>query len=437
MRISSSDRKESAFTRKRPSRIGRQCLVAFGAIFLCQGSLRAQQASGAPDTDRELVRSLLQRIEQLEGRLRQLEAKTNAAPAPSVATSTPPASATPAPPPEVASGHADHDVMEPSQTRMRIHGYADVNLRGSTLRRDTTSFNLGQLNLFVTSDISEKFKFLGEVIFTAAPDNTYRVSVERLLVQYTKSDYFNLSVGRYHSAIGYYNTAYHHSSWFQTATDRPFIFRFDSAGGILPIHNVGASVSGRIPSGSLGLNYIAEVGNGRTSSNRLASPVQNVVDENNRKSFNLALFAKPDVLSGLRLGFSAYRDVLTPSTGPKIGETILSAHVVYIQTHFEWLNEALVIRHAPIGSSAVFHTPAFYTQISRRFGAYRPYFRYQYVNAPAAEPVFPQVALRHGPSAGVRFDASESVAIKLQYDRTYLRRQSATDGLTLQFAVTF
>jgi len=96
-----------------------------------------------------------------------------------------------------------------------------------------------------------------------------------------------------------------------------------------------------------------------------------------------------------------------------------------------------VIRHAPRGQTRVFHTPGFYTQISRRFGSYRPYFRYQYVNAAADEPIFSDVGLRHGPSVGLRFEASEAVAFKLQYDHTNLRQRPAIDALTLQFAFTF
>ena len=98
-------------------------------------------------------------------------------------------------------------------------------------------------------------------------------------------------MGRYHTSIGYYNTAYHHGKWFQTAVGRPFLFRFEDEGGILPIHNVGVSVQGRIPSGKLGLNYVAEMGNGRTSRSLDLSPVQNVVSEKNGKSINLALIA--------------------------------------------------------------------------------------------------------------------------------------------------
>lgn len=98
-----------------------------------------------------------------------------------------------------------------------------------------------------------------------------------------------------------------------------------------------------------------------------------------------------------------------------------------IRHRLEWLNEALMIRHTPEGGHD-YITPAFYSEISQRFGSYRPYFRYQYINASSQEPVFPQVGLRTGPSVGVRFEATESVAFKLQYDYTLMRRQGVIDG---------
>ena len=331
----------------------------------------------------------------------------------------------------------------------RIRGFGDINFHGDNQKGDNTAFTLGQLNLFVTSDISDKFKFLGEIVFEAGPGNIYGhaagvrnsfgVDVERLVLQYSRNDYFNLSVGRYHTAIGYYNTAYHHSTWFQTATGRPFLFQFEDSGGILPIHTVGVSASGQIPSGHLGLHYVAEVGNGRASRSPLdEEPVQNVVDDQNRKAFNLAVFARPEAIRGLQTGFSIYRNVLAPNNLPsRVGETIMAAHAVYITSNFEWLNEAILVRHAPEGSTTVFNTPGFYTQISRRFGAWRPYFRYQYLNSSAHEPIFPDVGRRQGPSAGIRFDASESVALKLQYDYTSIRNKDAINALAMQVGFTF
>jgi len=403
-------------------------------ILLSTSILRAQQASDGADSDKQTIQMLVRRVEQLEARVAQLEAtKQPAAQAPAPAPTTAPAEGEQ----EGKPAPAMSERMDTSNTLMRIRGFGDVNLRGGNLRGSTTSFSLGQLDLFVTSDVSDRFKFLSEIVFEADPRNSFGVDVERLLLQYSPNDLFKLSAGRYHTAIGYYNTAYHHSTWLQTATGRPFLFQFEDGGGILPIHNVGISASGLIPSGKLQLHYVAEVGNGRASSSPSAEAVQNVVDENNGKSVNFALFATPEAVRGLQVGFSAYHDHLTPVNAPRIGELIFDAYAVMVRPNFEWLNEALLIRHAVDGTSRVFNTPGFYTQISKRFGSYRPYFRYQYVNESDVEPAFPNVGRQQGPSVGLRFDASESVALKFQFDHTDLRHQPSYNTLGLQLAFTF
>jgi hypothetical protein len=432
-------------------------------------SLLAQGTAPGADADKQTIQMLLQRIERLEARVEQLEGTQAAAGKIPAATLTGqpasrPASVGAAGPaeapalPTVAQGpsteleqeteHLEPERMDMSKTLLRIRGFGDINFHGSNQSGNTNSFSLGQLNLFVTSDISEKFKFLGEIVFESGPDNFYNVpggrrnefavDVERYLVQYSYNDYFNLAAGRYHTAIGFYNTAYHHSTWFQTTTGRPLLFEFEDSGGILPIHNVGLSASGRIPSGPLGLHYVAEIGNGRASRLPLGDePVQNEVDENNFKAVNFALFARPESIRGLQIGFSGYHDKLMPFGAPRIDETILAAHAVYMVPKFEWLNEVVLIRHAPEGSSQVFNTPGFYTQFAKRFGSYQPYFRYQYINASDREPVFPDVSRMDGPSVGLRYDASESVALKVQYDYNVARHQQSYSGLNLQLGFTF
>jgi len=436
---------------------GKTLLLLLGML-VASPMLWAQQSEAPPASDSQAIKELLERVaeleakvkkmDQLEARVRQLEAEkqptatAGSAPVPGQTTAAPGKDTEPQEEPPVP------ERMDVSKTLLRMRGFGDINLHGDNRKGDTTSFTLGQLNLFVTSDISERFKFLSEIIFEGGPDNiygvtrgqnnTFSVDVERYLVEYSQSDYFKLAAGRWHTAIGYYNTAYHHSTWFQTAADRPFLFAFEDRGGILPIHSVGISASGLIPSGRLGLHYVTEVGNGRASRSALTQePVQNVIDDQNHKAYNLALFARPEVVPGLQVGFSAYRDLLSPINLPRIDETILAAHAVFVRPSFEWLNEALVVRHAPFGSARAFRTPGFYTQVSKKFRSYRPYFRYQYVNASNAEPVFPDIKLRQGPSVGVRFDASESVALKLQYDYTALRQQPAVSALAMQIGFTF
>lgn len=448
------------------------------AAVLALGCVRALGAQEPPRTvvvDEKTLQTLLSRVEQLEARVKQLEAERTppgtenspvasaaALPSPTApallpasmvttqaAKSTPQQAASPgsAEAEQVQSDNA-MERMDVSRTLLRIRGFGDISLHGDTQKGDTTSFSLGQLDLFVTSDVSDKFRFLSEIVFenggtniygTQVGDkNSFGVDIERYLLQYSHNDYFSLSAGRGHTAIGYYNTEFHHSSWLQTTTGRPFLFDFEDHGGILPIHTVGVTASGQIPSGSLGLHYVAEVGNGRASRTPLnEEPVQNDVDDQNHKAFNLAVFARPDPIRGLQTGFSFYRDVLAPANSPRIGESILAAHVVLVRPRYEWLNEVVLDRHAMIGTQTVYNTPAFYTQLSRQFGAYRPYMRYQYMNVANTEPVFPDVGLRQGPSLGLRFDASESVALKFQYDYTQLRNQPAVNGVALQLGFTF
>ncbi len=317
---------------------------------------------------------------------------------------------------------------------MQIQGFADVDFHATNEKGQTNSFLLGQLDLFITSRLSEKFSVLSELILEAGQDNAFTFEVHRLLLKYSMNDYLNLSAGRYHSSIGYYNTAFHHGSFFQTTVNRPFLFAFESRGGLLPLHNVGLSATGRIPNAPFGLHYVAEIGNGRAARPG-ARPVQSVVDENNGKSFNLALYSRPSQIPGLQTGFSVYHDNLTPPLVPNVSQTITAGYVVYQDARNESLNEAIIFRHARGGE--VFYIPGFYTQWSRRYGNIRPYFRYQYINVPSDDPVYRTVGRRNGPSVGFKYDLSDFVNFKAQYDHTSFRRLSAIDELFLQLSFTF
>jgi len=225
--------KEAAMPNRTHSPIGHQRFnpgqtLVRSALFLLAGllvnaPLRAQQpaASGAPESDKQTIQMLLQRIERLEARVSQLEtARTPStqvvaagiASSQSATGTPPPPAAEPEPHQEQESEHLEPERMDMSKTLLRMRGFGDIAFHGSNTPGSTTAFSLGQLNLFVTSDISEKFKFLGEIVFEGGPDNIYgvpsgetnkfSVDLERYLLQYSHNDYFNVSVGRYHTAIG-------------------------------------------------------------------------------------------------------------------------------------------------------------------------------------------------------------------------------------------
>lgn len=450
--------------------ISRRILLLVLLITANTGILEGQQIDSGNHVDQQTIQALLQRIERLEAtngqlqeRVTQLE-KAQHGPIQSSTTQTAMEKARPAPVQDLTTeavaqggvpvatsagsqGEATaRERIDSNKTLLNIRGFGDFSLQGGNQKSTTTSFSLGQFDFFITSNISDRFRFVTDLVFEKGVGNDFEEDLERVLLEYTHSDYLKLQFGRDHTAIGYYNLAFGHSSWWQTAIGRPYLFLFEDEGGILPGHIVGASASGEIPSGKLGLHYIAEVGNGRASTPG-AEPVQNFIDENNNKAVDFNVFSRPESVPGLQIGASVYRDFLSPPNSAKIGETILNSYVALERSKFEWLNEGLLIRHAPVGSSHVFNTSGFYTQISKGFGSWKPYFRYQYANAPNNEPVFfplynVSVGLQYGPSAGVRYDFTESVAAKLQYDYTDVRRvqgitQQSISQLALQLTFAF
>jgi hypothetical protein len=407
-------------------------------------------ADDPPRRDEEdAIRRMNEQILELQAKVKELEARLNgttggtshAANENGATTNTPSKAISPAltaPPP---AQELEENNSAPS---VKLRMFGDVGYEASDQKGETNSFFIGTVDLFMTGVLSDHVSVLGEVLFTPSKDNAIGVDVERLLLQYKHNDYFNFAVGRYHSSIGYYNTAFHQGAWFQTAADRPFMYAFDDQGGFLPLQEVGVTASGQIPSGNLGLNYVAEMGNGRA--HLLGSePAQNFQDTNNGKSFNFALSARPREMPGLEAGFSTYHDNLTFSDNINHSELISTVYVVYVDSNYEFLNEAMLVRHSGsiAGASRIFHTPGFYTQFSRRFGKYRPYFRYSYVNAGVAEPIYgdpadgPIVGRRNGPTLGLRYDLNDHAAIKIQYDHFSQRGQNSFNALETQFSFAF
>jgi hypothetical protein len=376
------------------------------------------------------AQKLLDRMQDLEKQIQQIKAQP-AAPAPVTALAPEP----------VVDAPAVHEVA----SRLKLNVFGDVGFEATDARHVTSNtFEVGSMDLFMTSRLSDRTSLLGEILFIAASDNSITPDIERLLFQYRQNDYFGFGVGRYHSSIGYYNTAFHQGAWFETAIGRPFMYAFDDEGGFLPLQEVGVTTYGKIPSGKLGLNYVAEIGNGRDHLLD-GEPAQNAQDANNGKSFNVALFSRPSALPDVELGFSLYHDYVTFSDNINHGELIATVHATYLNSKYEFLNEAMLVRHtgSSTGTPGAFHTPAFYTQFSRAFGKYRPYFRYQYINAGDGEPIYgdptdgPIVGRRQAPSVGIRYDFNEHAAFKLQYNRMTIRGEGSGNELDSQFAFTF
>src|SRR4051794_36175404 len=149
------------------------------------------------------VVALLKRIDELEQRVKTLEAQKT--------ESIAPASAPVAEELTPVMAHQMGASPDKGFGHMTMRGFADVGWIGTkSSGTSTNSFVLGQFDLFISSRLSDRMSVIAETVFEADDKNNYGVDLERLLLNYQANDYFDVSVGRYHTAIGYYNTAYHH-----------------------------------------------------------------------------------------------------------------------------------------------------------------------------------------------------------------------------------
>jgi hypothetical protein len=338
-----------------------------------------------------------------------------------------------------------HMMEIPGGPQLKIRGFFDFNYGSGPAANPLqfplgapahNTFQAGEFDLFVSSKISDHLDFVGEMVFGWDQTNYLGVDIERYQLTYKQSEYLQVSGGRYHTAIGYYNTAYHHGTWFGTAEGRPFMYYYEDSGGLLPVHNVGITATGLVPgTGSWHLHWVAEGGNGRSSSNA-GQPVQNFLADRNHKSYNLAFYVRPEWAHGWQMGGSYYRDKLSPEGMPRVGQTITSAYAVLVGSKWEFLNEAVLLTNKEDGVAAPFRTPLMYTQLARSFGKYKPYFRYQYVNSPGNDPINVYTDRYQGPSVGVRWDFSDFAAFKLQYNRLD-QRMATSNSINAQMGFTF
>ena len=466
--------------------LGALCVTVLLAAARLSGEEPAVPAQPSEAVIQQLLEKLAQheaRIQELEERLASREAlPTAAASLASGATETSPAGAEPpslkpvsgvraaseasgvaqvagmpnaassstnmitAVPAENSEPH-DHTINLPNGgPALKIRGYTDFNFdvgqNGNPLiyPLGTTAhntFQIGEFDLFMTSKLSEHLSFLSELVVGADTSNQWGLDIERMQLTYRANRYFELSGGRFHTAIGYYNTQFHHGTWFQTATGRPFMYYFEDSGGLLPVHSVGLTATGLVPgTGRVGLHWIAETGNGR-STDPTAQAVQNFLSDRNHKFYNLAAYVRPEWMPGLQIGANSYHDRLFPEGVTQVSQSITGVYAIFTNARWEIMNEGVLLRNVWSFNQRSYNTPLMYTQVSRNLGDYTPYFRYQYINSSQGDPLNGFKGRYQGPSFGIRYNISPYASMKWQYNRLYQSGVSAVNGFDTQLAFTF
>jgi len=433
------------------------CLVALFAPAM----VRAQAANASDSA--ELVRALLARVEQLEKRVAELEGRSGApAPAaqPATAAAQPPVAAPAAQAPETAAAgpsqvaaapqvHMGHGGGMPDMTAPSTHlaGFSDIDFASTDKKGSHSGFNEGQFVLHLSSALSSKVSFFGELSMTARSDagtgtpsaTGFNVEVERSIIQFQENDYFKVSFGRYHTPINYWNETFHHGQWLQTSISRPEMVQF--GGSFLPIHFVGALVEGAVPAGGMNVNYNFGLGNGRSG---VISKAGDWGDINNNRAWLVNLFSRPSKLYGLQFGGSVYRDLITP-VGPLEGtafhEWIESAHVVWSKENPEVIAEFANVTHQQAGESRTSNSQAWYVQTAYRLPSYarlwKPYYRFEYIHIPGSDKLFKAVPSLAGSTVGVRYDISSFAALKFEWRNLRRPGEPRVNGAFAQTSFTF
>ncbi|HEY2382135.1 MAG TPA: hypothetical protein VGK48_13235 [Terriglobia bacterium] len=397
-------------------------LLACGLVFAQASTVLAQ--AGNPQEQTQVIQKLMDRIDQLEKRVAELEgAKAQSPPPPPVVTAQPPA------PPEGMEA-----IMHPNsmpRPTLNMAGFSDFTFSGGDQPGAKTGFSEGQFILHFNSNLSPRVNYLAEISLTARTDagtgsppaTGFNPEVERSIIRFEENDYLKVSFGRYHTPINYWNTAFHHGQWLQTTVSRPEMTQF--GGKFIPVHFVGALLEGAVPAGGLNLNYNVGMGNGRGA---VISRPGDFGPINNAKTWLVNGFIRPDRFYGLQTGGSAYHDKVT-TNGRDYDEWITSAHFVLTRERPEIIAEAADTRHKSLTVPApIANSQAYYVQAAYRLPfwgrQWKPYYRFEYIHVPKSDTMFQPLPNLAGHVAGVRYDLTNFAAFKFEF-----RNQRRAPGL--------
>lgn len=312
--------------------------------------------------------------------------------------------------------------------RTIIRGFVDAE---ATYHKDTTSFGLGEQDLFITSQLTDHISFLGESVFkfSAGSPTTFAVSIERIVLKYNYIGNHSIIFGKVHTPLNYWNYTYHHGRVFFPTIDRPLLFAAD----IIPLHTMGIAAQGQ-NLGKYKFGYDLMVGNGIGSSD--------VADNDTRKSLTASVRVNP--MDGLTVGGSWYNDVVARgakmhdgSTNHwKVKQNLLSGTVAYFGNRFELLAEgSMVYNHTD--TTGTKRTLAGYVYGGVKIKEkWVPYFRVDRLSYQQGE-VYYHADNTTSIVGGLRYEINYLSVVKLEYQHTDADMGGKADKVVAQFAIGF
>jgi hypothetical protein len=314
-------------------------------------------------------------------------------------------------------------VLAPTASAFELHGFADVSyqhdIHDNDVEENNGAFAIGPVDFYVAESLSPRVDVLAEIAFESGI-----VDLERLQIGYLFSDALKVYAGRFHTSLGYWNTAYHHGAFLHTTIQRPFFLHFEDEGGILPVHSVGLLFSGRRFSGAGELAYSALVGNGSSIIDEDGTPVldpNNEGDPTKNKAVGLRATFTPAPLLGLTLGASAYNsrvlDERTPVPAIDVTQTILGVDLTFLDGPTEILAEYFLVRDKDELGTTTAKNHMYYLQIGREFAdRVMPYARHEQMSLDEADPYLSELNAidKRIETVGIRVRVGDQSALKFE-----------------------
>jgi hypothetical protein len=411
--------------------------IAAWTVCLAGACCLSNQAAAADNRDdrvtaleQKLDRSL-KLIEQLEARVRELEAER-------AGTAK---LAQPAQPAEPAAPQTQQrlDSVEQELTQLAdanatrggggtgvpLHGFFDVGVGNHTANEPgLQGANIGALDIFLNPQLSEHTRSLFELTFEVDEQGQVEPDLERAQIGYQFSDAATIWIGRFHTPFGYYNTAFHHGQEIATSLRRPRFLLFEDQGGVMPNHTVGAWLTGaeRLADGKV--TYDVFVGNGQAISSGEIDPRSGGVDHGGVIYGGNLGYVFGDVLNGLKVGVSAFRSRI--SDDEQVGRITqvdnTGVYFAYDTDRFEYLGEYYRFNDRNLTDDSPAHrSNAGFLQLAWRLPLATPYVRYERAVLDQSDNYFSlqdNGMSYYRAALGLRFDLDPASALKLELGRT-------------------
>jgi hypothetical protein len=178
--------------------------------------------------------------------------------------------------------------------------------------------------------------------------------------------------------------------------------------------------------------------------------VQNLVDDNKSKAFNVRLRFEPNFLSGLVFGANLYLDRIAansdatlPQPIPEMDEHIIGVHAAYIEGKIHLIAEAAFFTHSETKTTRSYSTQAYLLEAGVEFGSVTPYAVFERVSfGDAVSPYFLTSPLGVQGSntlvrAGLKWKIGDNLALKLEAGRQVLDLAGSTAQDFARFQAAF